>query len=349
MERRIERAMELHSIRIAGEEGAAFSCADGDSVLAAALRSVLAFPYECNSGGCGACQFELLEGEVADRWPAAPGISDRQRGRGRALACQSVPTGDCTIKVSLGEPDKAVPAPASRQARFVGRRMLTSDMAEFTFQADGAAQFLPGQFAMLQLPGVAGQRAYSMSNNANDAGEWRFVVKRVPGGAGTTCLFDRLLPDATLPLDGPYGHSYLRADAPRDVVCVAGGSGLSPVLSILRGIAAEPRLAARKVWLFHGVRGPADACAAAELATIPGLAGRVELVTAISDEAAPGSAEWTGERGLIHEVVRARLGDHLDAFETYFCGPPPMTDAVHRLLLLEAKVPASQLHFDRFY
>ncbi len=349
MQRRIELGMAERSIRIVGDEGAAFGCLPGDSVLVGALRSGLAFPYECNSGGCGACQFELVDGELSDRWPAAPGISDRQRGRGRALACQSVPQGDCTIKVSLGAANDDVPAPQARDVRFIGHRVLTADMSEFAFEADAPARFLPGQFAMLDLPDVPGQRAYSMSNTANSAGEWRFVVKRVPGGAGTQFLFDQLQPGTVLRLDGPFGHSFLRTDAPRDVVCIAGGSGLSPVLAILRGIAEAPGLAGRKVLLFHGVRGPADACAAAELERIPGLADRVELITAISDDSAPGADSWDGARGMIHEVVRAHLGDGAPNHEFYFCGPPPMTDAVHRLLLLEAKVPAGQLHFDRFY
>lgn len=348
-ERRIEAVMSGYAIRVAGERGAVFSCGPGDSVLAGALRAGLAFPYECNSGGCGACQFELVAGDVVDRWPAAPGISDRQRGRGRRLACQSEPQGECEIKVTLGEADAAIPRPARHEVRFTGRRSLTADMAEFTFAAATEAHFLPGQFAMLDLPGVAGSRAYSMSNTANAAGEWRFVAKRVPGGAGTAFLFDQLEAGAGLMLDGPFGGSFLRSDAPRDIVCIAGGSGLSPVLSILRGIAAEPRLAGRRVTLFHGVRQPDDACAAAELARIPGLAGRVELIAAVSDEGAPGAAEWSGARGMIHDVVRSHLSASAPDFEFYFCGPPPMTDAVHRLLLLEAKVPASQLHFDRFY
>ena len=222
-------------------------------------------------------------------------------------------------------------------------------MAEITFTADRAAEFLPGQFAMLQLPGIDGPRAYSMSNTANPQGEWRFIVKRVPGGKGTAFLFDDLQPGTVIRSDGPFGKGYLRTDNPREIVCIAGGSGLSPIMSILNGVAEDPALVGRRVHLFYGARGPADACVEGLLAEVPGLRERVELHVAISDDAAPGASEWTGARGMIHEVARQALGEACADYEYYFCGPPPMTDAVHRMLLLEAKVPASQLHFDRFY
>ena len=40
------------------------SCAAGDTILRAALRAGLGFPYECNSGGCGSCKFELVDGTI---------------------------------------------------------------------------------------------------------------------------------------------------------------------------------------------------------------------------------------------------------------------------------------------
>ena len=337
------------AIRVGDGQGQAFVCAPGDSILAGALRSGLGFPYECNSGGCGSCQFELVEGAVADLWPAAPGISERQRGRGRRLACQSVPLGDCTVKVAL-DPGSVPPVlPAAVRAVFESRRQLTADMAEFAFRSEGPAGFRPGQYAMLRFEGLGSARAYSMCNLANPAGEWRFIVKRMAGGAATALLFDDLRPGDRLMLDGPFGKAWLRTGNGRDIVCIAGGSGLSPVMSILRGAAASPDLAGRRLMLFHGGRGPADLCAAAMLDAEPDLRGRVELHVAISDTNAPGAGQWQGARGMIHELVRAQLGDRMADFDYYFCGPPPMTDAVHRMLLIEAKVPAQQLHFDRFY
>lgn len=341
--------MKSFTIQIAGAADKTFRCNDDDSVLSAALRSELGFPYECNSGGCGTCQFEVLEGEVRDLWPEAPGLSSRARDRGRRLACQCVPLTDCTIKVSLK--DELVPplVPQRQQLVFVAATPVTADMSEFSFQGACPAEFLPGQFAGLVLPGVEGPRSYSMSNLPNDDGLWNFVIKRVPGGKGTGLLFDQLQPGDEIAIDGPYGNSYLRSDNGRDIACIAGGSGLSPVLAILRGAVRAPELEQRRLLVFYGGRGPQDVCVPDIIAADPLLSERVEVYTAISDDEAPGAAEWTGERGFVHELVRKTLGDTMPAFDFYFCGPPPMTDAVHRMLLLDYKVPNRQLYFDRFF
>lgn len=341
--------MKSYSIRVSGAEEKPFRCAADDTVLSAALRDGIGFPYECNSGGCGSCQFELVEGELTERWPDAPGLSPRARGRGKRLACQSVPASDCTIKVSLNQ--EMIPAivPQRQTLAFAAGRRLTADMSEFCFKSTSPAEFLPGQFATISLPDVEGHRGYSMSNLPNDSGEWNFVIKRVPGGKGTAVLFDSLKPGDRISVDAPYGNSYLRTGNGRDIVCIAGGSGLSPVLSILRGAVRAPELSDRRLLLFYGGRGPQDICVPEILSADPLLSERVVLHTAISDDNAPGANEWSGERGFVHELVRKTLGEQIPAFDFYFCGPPPMTDAVHRMLLLDYKVPARQLHFDRFF
>ena len=64
-------------------DGHSIVCQPPDTVLRAALRAGMGFPYECNSGGCGSCVFELREGEVENLWEAAPGWSARDRKKGR--------------------------------------------------------------------------------------------------------------------------------------------------------------------------------------------------------------------------------------------------------------------------
>jgi toluene monooxygenase electron transfer component len=59
-------------------------------------------------------------------------------------------------------------------------------------------------------------------------------------------------------------------------------------------------------------------------------------------------AAWSGSIGYLHEVALQRFGEQLPQMEIYFAGPPAMATAMQRMLV-EAKVPPSQVHFDQFY
>lgn len=334
-----------HRVTLRGTD-LSFPCSEDDTILRAALRAGLGHPYECNSGGCGSCLFDLVQGEVVDHWPEAPGLSARSRAKGRRLACQSSPRGDCTIATRMKPHCVPVITPQRRSAVLKGVKLLTHDMGLFTFKTEDAADFKPGQYALLNLPGVEGARAYSMSNLPNADGCWEFIIKRMRGGRGTGVLFDQVEPGDRIVLDGPYGMAYLRTDSPRDIVCIGGGSGLSPLMSILSLAVRKEDAQDQRIHLFYGARTPADACVEQLLEQDPLLSARVHRVTAISDQ---GPDLWTGERGFIHEIVGRWFAQGHDpmAHDFYFCGPPPMTNAVQHLLL-EAKVPVNQVHYDRF-
>ena len=325
------------------EGGPAFEMAEGeDTLLRAALRAGVPWPYECSVGGCGACRYELVEGEVATLWPEAPGLSERERRRGKRLACQSRPLQDCRVRVRLeAPPDEPPIPPRPLQATVVGRRPITPDMDEFALQAPGSALFRPGQYALLHPPGVVGARAYSMANLPNAEGRWHFIVRRVPGGAGSQALFAALNPGASVLLDGPYGHGHLRAGE-RDVVCVAGGSGLGPMLSVARGVLAEA--GARRVHFFLGLRQQAELGALGELEGLDPARLRVHTALSAPDPGQP----WAGHRGFVHEMIAPALPAPLDQYDHYFAGPPPMVEAVQQLLMVQHRVPFGQLHFDRF-
>jgi toluene monooxygenase electron transfer component len=319
-----------------------------DCILRAGLASGIGLSYECNSGGCGSCKFELLEGEVETLWADAPGLSARDIKKNRRLACQSRALTDLHIKMHTA-PEFCLPVPTGRQSlSLIERRAVTDDIAEFRFQADNEAVFLPGQYALLCVPGVGAPRAYSMSNLPNQNGEWAFWIRRVSDGAATTVLFDELRSGDRLVLDGPYGMAHLRPDRPRDLVCIAGGSGISPMLSIARSAASDPAMAGRHLDFFFGGRSPADLCGQSELAELSGGPGaHVTYHCSVSDPNA--GLGWRGERGFIHELVQRRIGGQLADRECYFAGPPPMVQATQRALLLEEGVDQDQVHFDRFF
>ncbi|WP_300440857.1 2Fe-2S iron-sulfur cluster-binding protein [Zoogloea sp.] len=329
------------------KDGSTFEQREGDTLLRAALRAGVGLSYECNSGGCGGCKFELLQGEVETLWADAPGLNERDRRRGRHLACQCRAKGPATIKASTGKEYVPKVVPQRQKARLVGTSDITHDLREFRFRSTGGAGFLPGQFAMLDLAGLDASRAYSLSNTANDDGEWHFQVRRVPHGKGTHVLFDKLACGDEIGLDGPYGVAWLRTESPRDIVCVAGGSGLAPMVSIARGAAEAGMLKDRKLYFFYGARTPRDVCGREMLAQLEGFGDRIVYLPVVS---LPGDeGEWQGETGFVHDLVARALPGSLAGFEFYFAGPPPMTQALQEMLMVGHRVPFEQIHFDRFF
>lgn len=325
-----------------------FTCEDDDTILRAALRAGLAFPYECNVGSCGNCRFELVEGEVEHERKDSPAYTERDKQRKRWLGCQANPQSDCTIKVTLRDHYKPLIAPKKTQGVLTEILDHTHDIREFRFKLSEPVMFLPGQYALLSVPGVEGARAYSMGNITNDGKEWHFQIKKVPNGAATGALFERINVGDTIGLDGPYGMAYLREDAPRDILCLAGGSGLSPMISISRGWAASEKLKGRQLHFIYGGRAARDICGEPMLRELRGYGTELHYHPAISmpDPDAPDA--WPGLTGFVHDIASNMFGDKLKDMEIYFAGPPAMADAITRLVV-EKKIPPAQVHYDQFY
>ena len=343
----------VHLIQLAGSDQS-FPCADNDTLLRAALRSGIAFPYECNVGSCGNCKFELMEGEMSSCWPQAPGLSDKDRARNRGLGCQSKPSGPLQIKLRTSEKYAPKHRPVRTAATFISSRAITHDLSEFKFETATPVAFLSGQYALVQMPGIAGPRAYSMSNVGLIEGHkqvgqlMEFQVRRVPGGHGSAHLFDQLAPGAQVEIDGPYGMAYLREDIERDILCVAGGSGLAPMVSIARGTFNSPKMNARKLHFYYGARSLQDVCGLDMLQALPGWDSRGHYQAVISGE--PDSANLPSPhlRGFAHDAVAQSFGEGLQHMEIYFAGPALMGQSLLKTLI-DLKVPMDQVHFDQFY
>jgi len=343
----------VHTIQLAGTDQS-FPCAENDTLLRAALRSGIAFPYECNVGSCGNCKFELLEGVISSCWPEAPGLSDKDRARNRGLGCQSRPTGPLQIKLRTS--DKYAPQfpPVRTAAKFIASRTITHDLSEFTFETDVPLPFLSGQYALIQMAGIAGPRAYSMSNVGLFSGETsagrliEFQVRRVPGGQGSAHLFDHLKAGDNVEIDGPYGMAYLREHIERDILCIAGGSGLAPMVSIARGAFSSPQMRDIKLHFVYGARAVQDVCGLDMLNTLPHWNERGTYQAVVSGAAASDHLPDGYLSGFAHDAVASIYGERLQQMEIYFAGPALMGQSLLKTLI-DLKVPMDQVHFDQFY
>ena len=145
-----------------------------------------------------------------------------------------------------------------------------------------------------------------------------------------------------LDLDGPYGHAWLREPRGRDVVCIAGGSGFSPMLSIARGFVRHPDIATARC--TSSSEAGAQPTSAAPMSCR--REERIVYLPAVSDPDEPAD-RWSGARGLVHEHA-GRTIDWTRDYDYYLAGPPPMVDATMKMLL-ERKVRMDRIHYDRFF
>ena len=332
-----------------------FQCSPGEKILHAGLRSGVELPYECATGTCGTCKARLASGCTSSEWPDAPG-GRYLKSEAELLMCQSVARDDCALEVGgvlkPRAPDEPLPRALGGVVR--ARRRLTHDVVAFDLDIDEPLDFDAGQFALVTVPGVAGARAYSMVNGDRRAGRLSFVVKKKPGGAVSEWLFGDGVEGARLGLFAPLGHATFRPDVRKHVLCIAGGSGIAGMMSILSLACREGHFAAWNGHVFFGVRTARDAFFLDELEAFRSrYPERLSVTVALSDEdvPAPLPAAHPGfafARGLVHAVAGECMKGRLADVRAYVAGPPPMVDASLRLLLREARLAPADIRYDKF-
>jgi NAD(P)H-flavin reductase len=134
------------------------------------------------------------------------------------------------------------------------------------------------------------------------------------------------------------------ADTDRDILMVAGGSGMAPVLALLRELASQP--SARKIRFFYGARTTADLFNRELIEELGSRLGDFEYVEVLSEH---DSSDWTGATGYVHEAAAHALASgEISEPEVYTCGPPPMVDALIELLTSAHGVEDRDIHYDKF-
>jgi CDP-4-dehydro-6-deoxyglucose reductase len=323
-----------------------FDAAPDQSLLDAAFGACLNLPHSCKGGNCGSCRARLLQGEI--HYPNGPplGLSDAEVADGFVLLCQSHARSDVTIEVpQISTPDKILikrlPArieralPLSHDVMGLSLRLPAAE--EFRFQA--------GQYIDIMLP-RGRRRSFSIASPPHDSRLLELHVRRVSGGEFSARLFDEDAHSALLTVEGPLGQFVFRdtRDA-APMLLVGGGTGLAPLLSIMRHVAENG--IERDMSVYWGVRSERDLYAHAVLEDLVRSAslrraGRLSYVPVLSEP----SPDWRGRRGLVHEAVLEDFAD-LDKYDVYAAGPPAMIAAVRREFGQRGVSP-NRLFFDSF-
>jgi 3-ketosteroid 9alpha-monooxygenase subunit B len=215
----------------------------------------------------------------------------------------------------------------------------THDTKSFVFDVPSELRdsfsYEAGQFCTFRIPLGDDEllRCYSMSSSPDVDDEFTLTVKRVPGGRVSNWLLDEVEEGDELALTRPAGVFTLR-DRSAPVVAFAGGSGITPVISLIKSALATTD---RGVRLLYANRNADSVIFRAALDSLAEQhAGRLEV-----------SHHLDTDDGLVHsDAVREFVGDDLDA-DFYLCGPAPFMDVVEDALELAA-VPPEQVFVERF-
>jgi toluene monooxygenase electron transfer component len=215
----------------------------------------------------------------------------------------------------------------------------------FALELERPRDFDAGQFALLAPEGIA-YRAYSMCNYERGGRRLDFVAKRKAGGAFSEWLFGANRAGARLETFGPLGKATFEPALGKNLLCIAGGSGIAGMMSILSRAAEAKYFERHKAWVFFGVRTMRDAFFLDELSGF-----NAEVTVALSEEEIPSTNEWPKlkfEQGLVHEVAKRQMAGKYQNVRAYVAGPPPAVDAAIRVLLLDAKLTTDNIRYDKY-
>ncbi len=320
---------------------------EGETVLDAAFRQGISVMHGCKEGQCSSCKCLLVDGDVEMLKYSTFALSEAERDSDHILLCRTLAFSDITVELLNYDEDLLSRSIAVKDFNGVvtGVESLTHDIRKLTIELESPLRFWAGQYVDLTLPGRGITRAYSMASPPTGGNALEFIIKLYPNGAFSALLDGGLSPGDPIVARGPFGTCFRREGRSGALLLIGGGSGMSPLWSILRDQVASGEQ--RPIRFFYGARSRRDLFLLEEFAELTASLQDFKFIPALS-HAEPGD-DWTGETGFIHEVVAKtlRAEGHQGEVDAFSCGPPPMIDAVLPILQM-AGVEPERIYFDKF-
>ncbi|WP_428313331.1 2Fe-2S iron-sulfur cluster-binding protein [Hydrocarboniphaga sp.] len=334
-------------ITVESDRAASFDVGRNELLLLSAIAQGVEYPHNCRVGTCGRCKTRLISGRISPMVDfALSPLSNQELKDGYILACQAKVRGDLVIDVKLG--GTSVLPVRTVSSRVVRWERLPGEVIDLRLKLDEPLRFNAGQYCTIAESGSFVRRSYSFYDappaaDSEGAQEVGFLVKRLPGGQFSEWLFERDRVGTKVWLEGPFGMMGV-ADHDRDGLCVAGGTGLAPILSIVAD--RLQRSTGARFTIVFGLRTSRDVFANEALQQLLArYPERLRLVTILSHE--PAGSSWQGPRGLITAALDAQLGVDYRDVTAFVCGSLPMVEAVEKTLQ-RLGLPPERIHADKF-
>lgn len=316
----------------------------GDSLLSALIEQEIFIPSACGGkGSCGYCKVKVIEGG-GELLPTELGyVTPQEASEGIRLSCQLKVKEDLKIEI---------PEELFNVKQYDYRVTMIEDVTDkikhlrLDLPGDKTIDFKPGQYIQILTPVYKESdeevyRAYSIASSPNRNTAIELMIGYVPGGICTTYIHQYLKPQDKLTVVGPFGDfHYHHSD--REMVMVAIGTGMAPILSILRYM--RDNGIQRKGTFYFGARTRDDLFLTEELDAIEKELQGINIVYTLSRPTP--ECQWEGHVGRVNNLLDDILDD-CSNLEAYLCGSPLMIDAV--LEVFEKKnFDPEFIYYDKF-
>lgn len=217
----------------------------------------------------------------------------------------------------------------------------TAGIAVLTVRPHTPLPYLPGQSVAVEVPTRPRLwRWYTPATLPGPDGSFELHVRLVPGGQVSPALVQATQVGDVLHLGAPVGTDLVLDDGTRDLLLIAGGTGLAPFKAVLSQLAQQR--STRFAHLYWGGRHHRDLYDLVAMRRLCESHDGLRLVPCVSDEPAPGG-DVAGGTAVDVALREADWRDH----EVYICGSPEMVRAT-RDRVLAAGVPRAQVHLEAF-
>ncbi len=341
--------MNTHAIELTTRDGEQFyfECTENENLLEAAANAHIVLPAQCGQGNCGTCYADVRHGDftLGKHNPAALPVDELAKGG--TLLCCTFPKSDLRIDLPFDHDRILIGAIKIQNAEITAIDSVGENTVRLELclapneEGDSIAQFEPGQFMELEVPGQDIKRAYSLANIGNWEGRLEFLIRLQPGGLFSTWLREQAAVGQTLIVHGPKGAFGLYESGLRPRWFVAGGTGLAPMLSMLRQMAdfQEPHPAR----LYFGANRAEELFCQTELEALQTELPQLQVIFCVWKP----NDSWQGFCGTPVDALIQDLEDSTVFPDIYLCGPPALIDAAEAAAKGKG-VPDKQVLSERF-
>lgn len=331
-------------VKLTINEDKEYTVDGGSSLLSTLISEKIFIPSACGGKGtCGYCKVQVLEGGGPVLATETPFMTEEELADHVRLSCQCKVKEDIRIQI----PDELFNV-KEFEATVESIVDLTDVIKKLRFKLPEGEEinFKPGQYVQLKAPLYEGNdeevyRAYSIASSPLEKEYIELIIGYVPEGIATTYVHHHLEVGNKVTINGPFGDFYYQ-DNDREMVMVAVGTGVAPILSLLNFMKSKD--IKRKARFYFGAKTPSDLFMLDYFKELEETLHDFEFIPCLSRVGE--DQKWDGFRGRVNNAIEKKVEDG-EGKEAYLCGNEPMIDSVVKSLTGKG-LPEELIYYDKF-